>query len=140
MADLYVLEAVAETEYKFGDSLNTDLHGGLTVLHTLQSAPSTEHPAFLVIQTDEFVDSRDNPVLIVKAPSGGADWVLIGHLTRGAKTHVVEIGAPAVLEQSVQINIQTRSVSGSRYGDPDMDPGELDDFGVTAIQILYRPQ
>jgi hypothetical protein len=64
----------------------------MTVGHTLEHPPSLQHPAFLVIQTDEVVDSRDNPVLIVKAPSGGADWVLIGHLTRGAKTHIVEIG------------------------------------------------
>lgn len=140
MADAYLIETISETDQKFGDSLNTDLHGGMTLIHTLQYPPMAKHLSFLIIQTNEFVDSRDNPVKIVRAPSGGADWVLIGHLTRGAKTHIIEIGAPAVLEQKFQVNIQTRSISGNQYGDPNVDPGELDDFGITAIQVLYRPE
>jgi hypothetical protein len=139
MADVYLIETITETDQKFGDSLNTDLHGGMTILHTLQHLPQTNHPSFLIIQTNEFIDSHDNPVSIVRAPSGGADWVLIGHLTRGAKTHLIEISAPAVLEQRFQVNIQTHSISGHHYGDPNVDPGELDDFGITAVQVLYRP-
>jgi len=140
MADAYLIETISETDMKFGDSLSSDIHGGMTVIHTLEHSPSTVYPSYLLIQTNEFIDSRDNPVKIVRAPSGEADWVLIGHLTRGAKTHIVEIGAPFVLEQSFQVNIQTRSISGNHIGDPNVDPGELDDFGITAIQILYRPQ
>jgi hypothetical protein len=140
MTDAYTIETITETDQKFGDSLSSDLHGGMTVVHTLGHPPSTNHPAYLIIQTNEYIDSHGNPVLIVRAPAAGPDWVLIGHLTRGAKTHIVEIRAPFVLEQSFQVNVQTRSIAGDRYGDPHLDPGELDDFGITAIQILYRPQ
>lgn len=139
MADAYLLETIRESDVKFGDSLNSDLHGGMTVVHNLQHEPSTKHMSYLVIQTNEFIDSRDNPVKFLKAPSGEADWVLIGHLSRGEKTHIIPIEKPTRLVQNFQVNIQTRSMSGNKYGDPNVDQGELDDFGITAIQILYRP-
>ncbi len=140
MTDLYALETVSDTKCQFGDALGTAIHGGATFNYTLQHPPSNAHRSFLIVQTQGAVQSRDNPVLIVQAPSGGAPWVLIGHLTPGNSTHVVEIGAPATLPQSFQVNIQTRSPSGARYGDPGLAAGGLDDFAVTSIQVLYHPK
>jgi hypothetical protein len=138
MAGVYVLETISGTETKFGDSAPSDVHGGWTVPYTLQHPPSGQHPSFLIIQTNEVVDARDNPVMIVRNPSAGAAWVRVGRLTPGATTHMLEIRAPAVLTQSFQVNLQTRPVWGSAGGSSS-DPG-LDDFGVTAIQVLYRPK
>jgi hypothetical protein len=65
--------------------------------------------------------------------------VVIGHLTRGSRTHIIEIGTPARVRQEFNLQISTHTISGGDIGDNWVAPNALDDFTVTSIQILYRP-